>query len=277
MQQRFNFECGATLIPLQTVGSKSPLFCIPGGGGDATEFSELAALMPQDQPVYAIRTAIQSQENVTVHRLASVCLRAIQQKQAQGPYHLVGYSLGGLIAYEMAAQLADRGQKIGLVALFDVSNPAHAPQQLSFAQSVGSNATYMTSRLKKYLRNLRLGKIDNVVAGIRVFARYKWQKTTAFFIRTSFRMLKLPVPAQTQIWSAMDRVYRSYVAPDYNGPLVLFRAKDGDSKYDENLTMGWERHARGVIDVHFLPGDHWTILTKASRPLAEKLMAYMRD
>lgn len=129
--------------------------------------------------------------------------------------------------------------------------------------------------MNKYWRNLRLGKIDSVTVGIRVFVRHKLQQTIAFSIRRLFRMLNLPVPEQTRSWKAMDDAVRGYVAPTYANRLVLFRAKDGELKYDESLTLGWERCALGVIDVHFVPGDHWGIITHP-RAVAEKLTEYLQ-
>lgn len=120
------------LLSLRMGGTKPPLFCLPGGLGELVEFDEMAALMPEDQTIYGIRTVeFQTQENITISQLASVCIQSVQKKQAHGPYCLLGYSLGGLVAYEMAVQLVNGGEKIGLLALFDTPYPHHVPM-LSF-------------------------------------------------------------------------------------------------------------------------------------------------
>jgi thioesterase domain-containing protein len=273
------------LVPLRMVGSKSPLFYIPGGTGDAREcygivplLDQLAEFMPQDRPVYAIRMdeLFQTKKAVTVTQLASFCMQAVQNKQTHGPYYFLGYSLGGLVAYEMAAQLANRGEEIGLLALIDATNPTHV-SKLSFAKSVGHTAIRVKSRLRKYWRNLFLGKIDLVVGGLWVFARYRFMMIKAFLIRTLFLIFNRPAPNVTQVFLTLEQAYQNYSALAYTERLVLFRSQNGESKFNESLTMGWEKCAHGRIDVHFVAGDHWTMISKPSVIFSEKLAAYLQD
>ncbi|MFN8439526.1 MAG: thioesterase domain-containing protein [Caldilineaceae bacterium] len=55
----------------------------------------------------------------SIPEMASIYINAIRERQPQGPYHLVGYSMGGLIAFEMAQQLQQTAKPVGLLALLD--------------------------------------------------------------------------------------------------------------------------------------------------------------
>ncbi len=61
----------------------------------------------------------------SVEKLASQYLREIQDVQPQGPYQISGLSFGGLLAFEISRQLAEKGEQVGLVALFDTGNWAY--------------------------------------------------------------------------------------------------------------------------------------------------------
>ena len=114
------------LRPLRTSGTRFPLYCFPGAGGEVEAFEQLTSMLPEDWPVYAIDCArfFSADESLVIERLADLCLQIIQKNQARGPYHLCGYSLGGVVAYEAAAQLANAGEDVCLLALIDAPNPS---------------------------------------------------------------------------------------------------------------------------------------------------------
>jgi thioesterase domain-containing protein len=114
------------VVEFRTAGSGSPLFCLPGSGGNVQIFREMVAALPEDHPVYAIdmEWLCDAREDFTVEQLAAFCLDQIRDIQTFGPYYLCGYSFGGLVAYEIATRLIDEGDSAGLVALLDAPNPA---------------------------------------------------------------------------------------------------------------------------------------------------------
>ena len=103
------------LLPLRTTGSRPPLFCVAAAAGLAWSYAGLLAHLP-DQPVYGLQTVARS---ASVAELAAGHLRRIRELQPAGPYHLLGWSFGGLVAHELAAQLQEQGQPVALVALLD--------------------------------------------------------------------------------------------------------------------------------------------------------------
>src|SRR5262249_29741951 len=59
----------------------------------------------------------------SIEQMAALYNKEIRQRQPNGPYLLGGWSMGGLVAFEMAQQLCQQGQKVGLLALFDTHLP----------------------------------------------------------------------------------------------------------------------------------------------------------
>jgi acetoacetyl-CoA synthetase len=113
----------SSLAVLLKHGSASmPLFIVPGFGGSVMELYALARLLRTEHAVYGIR-ASGAEPGEAVHQsiqdMSRAYLGTIRQVQAQGPYMIAGYSMGGLVAYEMAQHLAAEGEHLALLALID--------------------------------------------------------------------------------------------------------------------------------------------------------------
>ena len=118
------------LLPLRSSGHALPLFCVHPGGGIATAFLNLARAIEPGRPVWALQ-AKGLEEDETPHKdieeMTTSYLAAIRKVQPRGPYHLLGWSQGGLIAHEMAIRLEQAGETVALLALLDTT-PAHESQ-----------------------------------------------------------------------------------------------------------------------------------------------------
>src|SRR6202041_2803284 len=108
-------------------GSRPPLYCVHGVGGNVLEYKDLARRIHPDQPLYGLQaiglSGTAPAQNFTVEKMAAYYLGEIREFQPQGPYYLGGSSFGGLVAYEMARQLAAAMQTVALVAMFDIAVP----------------------------------------------------------------------------------------------------------------------------------------------------------
>jgi thioesterase domain-containing protein len=98
------------VVPLRAAGTRPPLFCVCGGGGDPLAFREFALALPHDQPIYSFEIPPLGRAGTfpTVAQLATAYVDVVHRLQRHGPYYLCGHSFGGLVAYEMAALLASR-------------------------------------------------------------------------------------------------------------------------------------------------------------------------
>ncbi|MFF2088441.1 amino acid adenylation domain-containing protein [Nocardia sp. NPDC058176] len=110
------------VLELRAEGSAAPLFCIHQIGGTAWKYAPLARLLRAERPIIGLQmpqlTDPQTQTR-TLDDLAQFYLAAVRRIQPRGPYHLLGYSLGGNLAHAMAAILEAEGEQVGYVGLLD--------------------------------------------------------------------------------------------------------------------------------------------------------------
>jgi non-ribosomal peptide synthetase component F/thioesterase domain-containing protein/aryl carrier-like protein len=110
------------LLPLRAHGSRAPLFCVHPAAGVSWPYAALLGGLTVDRPLYGIQArGLQAGEELvaSVEEMAADYLRQIRAVRPHGPYHLLGWSFGGLVAQAMATQLRAEGERVGLLALLD--------------------------------------------------------------------------------------------------------------------------------------------------------------
>nr|WP_304984929.1 non-ribosomal peptide synthetase [Corallococcus sp. CA047B] len=112
------------LVPIQPHGTQRPFFCVHPVGGNVLAYAELAKQLGPDQPFHGLQS--QGLDGTrppldTVEAMAALYVDALRAVQPRGPYRLGGWSMGGVVAYEMARQLQARGEAVELLALIDPS------------------------------------------------------------------------------------------------------------------------------------------------------------
>jgi thioesterase domain-containing protein/aryl carrier-like protein len=111
------------LLPLRAGGSRPPLFLVHAIGGSAVPYLPLAELLDPAQPVYAFEApglhGQPGRPGSTIAGIARDYLGELRQAQPNGPYLLAGWSVGGLIAQQMAVELRSAGADVALLALLE--------------------------------------------------------------------------------------------------------------------------------------------------------------
>ena len=111
-----------SLVAIKPKGTKPPLFYLHAGGGNLLFYRKLIDSLADDQPVYGLQPRGLNGEfkpSENIREMASFYISQMETVQPQGPYYLAGLSTGGLIAWEIASQLAKKGQETGLLVLLD--------------------------------------------------------------------------------------------------------------------------------------------------------------
>ncbi|HEX2524309.1 MAG TPA: amino acid adenylation domain-containing protein, partial [Terriglobia bacterium] len=112
----------SSLVAIQPAGSKRPLFLVHPAGGHVFPYVHLARYLGPDQPCYGLqaRGLEEGEEPHTrIEDMAADYIKALRTVQPIGPYLLGGWSMGGLVAFEMAQQLHAQGEGVDLLALLD--------------------------------------------------------------------------------------------------------------------------------------------------------------
>ncbi|WP_310398875.1 non-ribosomal peptide synthetase [Nocardia kruczakiae] len=111
------------LLPIRPAGEATlePLFCVHPAIGLSWCYAGLLAHLPGDRPVYGLQAPhiTGEPEHESIRAAAKDYVAHMRSVQPEGPYHLLGWSLGGLIAHEIAVQLQEAGQQVALLAMMD--------------------------------------------------------------------------------------------------------------------------------------------------------------
>jgi aspartate racemase len=247
-------EQSTLLVPLQTQGDRPPLFCIHAVGGGAMFYQALLPYLAPDQPVYGIQArgfdGIEPPLD-QVEAMATLYLETIRQQYPDGMLYLLGHSFGGLIVYEMAQQLRQRGETPGLVAMIDTKTPALMQAPRSWRQTVKTTA-----------RNLWLMNADERMGYLKKtltwFYRKRQMKRDRVYTEAlkaqnvNLRMLNVLQPN----YHAQD----SYQPQPYDGDVEVYRAQLQSPRSAHNPTLGWGDLVQGKITVHTMPGRHLTMM-----------------
>ena len=114
------------LVPLRTEGSTAPLFCVAGGGGLALAFHGLVRHLDPAMPVWGLQAKGLEHGGLpdwSVAAAARRAVRGIREVQDRGPYRLLGYSFGGVVALEAARQLTAAGEVVEQLVVVDSMPP----------------------------------------------------------------------------------------------------------------------------------------------------------
>ncbi|MEU0003312.1 alpha/beta fold hydrolase, partial [Streptomyces sp. NPDC006314] len=113
----------STLFPIRTSGTRAPIFCIHPSGGLSWSYYALSRELGVDHPVYGLQArgvGDHGEPAATLEEMVEEYITRIRSVQGSGPYHLLGWSFGGLVAHAMAVRLRQQGEEVSFLGLLDV-------------------------------------------------------------------------------------------------------------------------------------------------------------
>jgi acetoacetyl-CoA synthetase len=262
-----------SLVLLKSGSGSHPVFIAHGLGGSAMEFFQLVKHIEGKNPIYGMQARGTDGTDDPLDRIEDMAqfhIDAIRAIQPEGPYFLVGYSLGGLVALEMARKLMESGQTVGLLALLE-SYPHR--RYVPVEQRVR-----LTARLTwRHASNMLKLPVPDA---IRYFLRPS-ERLSHFSRGEDGRLYRHP---PTGVWStaAMQRVRDSgYLAlqryrPRYFAGKISFVAAGVSSEFPDDPVAVWHGLA-DKLTVETTPGDHFGIITTHFESLAAVLSRYLRE
>ncbi|WP_455770095.1 amino acid adenylation domain-containing protein, partial [Streptomyces canus] len=110
------------LLPIRSSGNRPPFFCVHPGGGLSWSYMPLARFVPEDVPLYGLQARGldgTSELARSVTEMAEDYVRQIRSVQPSGPYHLLGWSFGGIPVHEIAVRLQHDGEEVAALVIMD--------------------------------------------------------------------------------------------------------------------------------------------------------------
>ncbi|WP_348538304.1 amino acid adenylation domain-containing protein [Nocardia farcinica] len=234
------------LLPIRTEGAEPALFCVHPSSGMAWTYLGLAEALAPGRPIHGLQAPDLSGTEpsaTSIEEFARRYVAEIRAVQPQGPYHLLGWSFGGLIAHAMAARLEREGQRVGVLALLDADSgdiDGDSIEPLTpgkFAHTFGS------------------------VFGIDDIPETATAREAADHIAARMGGARLldadTLTRMAASYNASARTRTGYRRPVYHGPAVYFRATVPSPDIEGEFgPEGWAPYITGPITTHDIEATH---------------------
>jgi amino acid adenylation domain-containing protein len=274
------------MVTLQAGAHLPPLFIVHGIGGSLLTFVDLAVELGPEQPVYGLQLpAYVDQHQARVGELAANYVKQVRAIQTSGPYHLAGHSSGGLIVFEMACQLMEQGETVGLLALVDCDPNTGKHMHQPFRDWNSVKASFRRACAELMVREFGIRellhrrmvyqriKLKAWLAG-RLAARMAARSRRAGGASAGSSPNPLPSPllgAEGYLALAM----RDYELRTYPGNATLFTAQN-EPGCNPEPARAWAGKILGACETRFIAGTHRGILhrpqvTALAREIRQKL------
>lgn len=260
---------GGTLALLQAGERSAPLYAFHPLSGTVVRYAALTSALGADQTVWGIQASGLQPGEAPLESIAEMAdhyVRAMRAVHPGGPWHLIGYSMGGVFAVEAARRLRAENEEIGLVGLLDTTAFSDPEEDAEYAVRI--------------LAGVML-KLD---ADIDDLLRLSAAEQSKRLYELAVTAGTLPPDYDTDRIRRMLNMYnvmstalaRHQIAP-YDSRVTLFRALDRslDSGPVDAL-LGWGSLA-AEVKVHHVPGDHHTMMDPQNvEYLSQVIRGYVR-
>lgn len=251
------------LITVKSGETDAPFFCVHPVGGEVAPYVELARELTWKRPFCGIRaTGLDDGQEPykSVAAMASHYVKCLRSHQKKGPYLLGGWSMGGLVAFEMACQLVAAGQEVLPLILIDAALPhdGHRLADLSSGQILVSFARDLWGRKGEGVV-LDVDMLDNEQTLERQLERVLEMGIAAGVLRqlTDLHVLK----RMFQVCECNYFAMRDYAPRErFEGDAIVIQAALRSAKKNEGIAAHWNRLVRGKVILQTAAGDHFGIM-----------------
>lgn len=285
LRQQIGPRLQSPLVALQPAGAKPPFFCVHPLGGSALCYLSLARRMGTDRPFYGLQARGvdgEAEPFTSIADMAAHYVEALLGVQPEGPYLIGGWSMGGVLAFEMAQQLYKQGRIVALLALLDIDAPRAGEAVADFDQA--RELVRLVNGMARVNKQAPPVSYDEL--------RHLEPDEQAKFVLERLKQADLAPPDMdpARLLPLMRlrintlHAKHHYVPQIYPGRITLFRAsewqpedssyEDGDRSRADDPALGWSALSSQAVNVHVVPGTHETIVEEPHvQTLADRLRA----
>ncbi|MBB1252763.1 amino acid adenylation domain-containing protein [Streptomyces sp. OF3] len=242
------------LLPLRPHGTLPALFCVHPAAGLSWIYSGFLRHLEPERPVFGLQAhglRDASQAPASIEEMAAAYVAEMRKAQPSGPYHLLGWSSGGVVAHAIAALLQEEGEQVGLLAVLDAYPGLELPplDEQEIMATLLDFAGYDRRRLgpeplefERVVGLLR--QLDSALAGLG----------------------RQDVAAMARVYGEASELMRRHTPRRYTGDVLFFVATLDKVEFSPT-PQTWLPYVDGEIDVRFVERAHTDLLKPA--PLAE--------
>ena len=266
-----------SLVPIKPQGNKPPIFMVHGAGLNVLNFNSLAKYVDEDQPIYGLQAkGLNGNEEylTSVEAIAAHYNNIIMDTQPEGPYAIAGYSFGGVIAYEMVCQLIAKGEKVSMLGLFDTYRFPAYQYPTTWGKRVGD---------LRFFAGQKVHTIKHMFGSVAGF-KFRTKKYMNMFRKVMQRVgsnetesVELSTQRALEIMQVNNRAIANYHLKPADLKVTLFRAKQQDEYMHDITYLGWKPFALKGVDIHDVPGDHYSIFTPPNDAVFAEVLQEVLD
>ncbi|MFJ3229982.1 AMP-binding protein [Streptomyces sp. NPDC086787] len=251
------------IVPLQTSGDKTPLFCVHPGVGEVLVFVNLAKYFVHERPFYALRArgfGPGEKPFESFAEMARTYTDAIRARQPHGPYAIAGYSFGAAVAFEVAKLLEAEGERVDFLGSFNL--PPHIKYRMDELDFVETAVN-----LAMFLDLIPKSRAKTLPAELRPLSRQE-QLGRLIDLAPPQRLAELDLDLDRfTAWAdladgltGLGRTYRP--SGEVAGMSVFYAVPLRGSKQDwlENELKRWADFTREAPRYLDVPGEHYTLM-----------------
>jgi nonribosomal peptide synthetase DhbF len=249
------------LLPIRAKGTYPPLFCLHPVGGLCWPYINLLGFTSEEQPVYGIQApGFAGNGNLpkTIDEVISESIREIQAVDPYGPYRLLGWSFGGIIAHMTATKLQSDGYSVERLILLDCYPPWIRPDlQLLDAQRPDGIWRDLASSLDLTIP----AELTKCILDSRtIYALAREQSHTIAAL--SLEQLEL----FASVMANNSRLIPTLVLERFDGDMLLVVATRRARGFDavEMSPPAWRPYCNGRIDCRFVDCTHNNMLSSSA-------------
>ena len=271
-------DFSGSLIPIQPHGSKPPFFWVHGDESNLL----LPRYIAHDQPLYVLMHQAEdgsAARFTSVETIAAHYLEQIRSVQRAGGYFIGGYSFGGTIAFEIAQQLTQQGERVDLLLLVDPRFPGIDVGDVVLLASVELNLRkrlrnlVMLARRERILheRDRHILQVKGRIGALKGWVSDNWKrKVGTVYLALGYR---LPISFRSRYMLDIYRCARvNYIPKPYAGAVLYIKSEKRDAQHQQR----WRQLMRGGMDLIEIPGGHSDMIRNPYLGLwADKLQGWL--
>ncbi len=257
------------VVTIKPGAGKNPVVCMPPAGGNVMTYELMSRTLDIGRPIIGIEAVGldgKSSPLHTIESLADHCRAAMKSEGLTGPHVLVGYSLGGLIAFEVARQLHSEGEPVELVVVIDARA---RPGTVSGASSERKR----TAGLRPDTGQLRrMGK--RLAFHTRRLGGQLRHGPKTVIARLTDRPLS-PRLVERLMFRAATTAASTYEAGPYDGRVLYILAGDPADPSKAPAIAAWQEVTGSNLEVVGVAGTHRGEQSLMRAPHAEMVSTYI--
>ncbi|WP_413795489.1 MULTISPECIES: non-ribosomal peptide synthetase [unclassified Pseudomonas] len=252
------------------------LFCFHPSTGHVQDYRPLLASLPAWQ-LWGLQAAYLTDDSTTlggdIESLAALYVEHLRQQQAHGPYHLLGFSLGGLLAIAAAARLESQGEEVAFLGIIDSQYQHQAPEDSvealleSASQALTPDSQAVLRRLSPPIITALLAQLGALPPAARLAELVRWARQQGLQLDgDSWEHLQTRLNYQQHT----QHLLATFNPVRLSCPVHVWWASDTLAQA-EFADPHWEDLSSGPLTREVIAAQHLTILEQ--RALHEQLAA----